>query len=432
MTAYKNLGLFFNKHYFEKNLDFDEVLELLNDNLNNERRKALNKKYEERFARENEDKLFDASLPASSVYTTTFQDDFDRIELTTVYPGLLIGSGYPHESSVIGELKLGFHFDYTTGLPVIPGSSVKGLLRDAFEKADGEYVKELIKELNKKENVDLDIKMLIDDIFEGQQQGKPKPIYQRDIFFDAYPVSTDNLNDRFLANDYITPHKEPLKNPVPLQFLKVLPDVTFRFNFKLHDTTDAHGEVLLSAANKLELFKQILLDLGIGAKTNVGYGQFTDPKETQTHSEASNPHTDYEAIRKQMEIERMRKIEQEEKDRKEREKLLKEIENRRKYEEEQIKAKNETIENEIKKNGLKNLLGTDIKRIEKLDKIIKKFYNNKAPESEKENIKNFIQQLIIKDSKKWKKMKDKFWKITSRIVGKETAEHWYNEMIINK
>jgi CRISPR-associated protein Cmr6 len=32
--------------------------------------------------------------------------------------------------------------------------------------------------------------------------------------------------------------------------------------------------VIFTSAIKKELFKQILLDLGIGAKTNVGYGQF--------------------------------------------------------------------------------------------------------------------------------------------------------------
>ena len=34
--------------------------------------------------------------------------------------------------------------------------------------------------------------------------------------------------------------------------------------------------LVFSKIIKRELFKQILLDLGIGAKTNVGYGQFKD------------------------------------------------------------------------------------------------------------------------------------------------------------
>ncbi|MEZ4966913.1 MAG: RAMP superfamily CRISPR-associated protein [Saprospiraceae bacterium] len=54
--------------------------------------------------------------------------------LKTTYPGLLIGSGYQHETGAEGELKLGFFFDHTSGLPVIPGSSVKGVLRSVFHK----------------------------------------------------------------------------------------------------------------------------------------------------------------------------------------------------------------------------------------------------------------------------------------------------------
>ena len=52
-------------------------------------------------------------------------------ELTTTYPGLVLGTGYSHETGTEGEFKLGFYFDWTTGLPVIPGSSVKGILRAA-------------------------------------------------------------------------------------------------------------------------------------------------------------------------------------------------------------------------------------------------------------------------------------------------------------
>jgi CRISPR-associated protein Cmr6 len=53
--------------------------------------------------------------------------------------------------------------------------------------------------------------------------------------------------------------------------VKVLPEVQFEFAFQLKNS-----QVLpaLTAANKLDLFQQILLDLGVGAKTNVGYGQF--------------------------------------------------------------------------------------------------------------------------------------------------------------
>ena len=61
------------------------------------------------------------------------------------------------------------------------------------------------------------------------------------------------------------------KNPVPLQFLKVLPEVTFCFQFDLKDSVQFGN---IKAEVKLELFKQILLLLGTGAKTNVGYGNW--------------------------------------------------------------------------------------------------------------------------------------------------------------
>jgi CRISPR-associated protein Cmr6 len=64
-----------------------------------------------------------------------------------------------------------------------------------------------------------------------------------------------------------------LKNPIPITFLKVLPDVEFSFNFILQDHQKI-DEKLVSIKRKIALFKQILLDFGIGAKTNVGYGQF--------------------------------------------------------------------------------------------------------------------------------------------------------------
>ena len=190
-----------------------------------------------------------------------------------------------HEASELGELKLGFYFDYTSGLPCIPGSSVKGVLHSAF--IHWAYIIEIINELANMTRYseqpqlfkgislnEADIKELVDEIFGTEDT--TESIYKRDLFFDSFPVSTDK-EDHFLKNDYITPHKniknpdlDPFTNPTPLQFLKILPKVELRFSFRLTDSAK------LTAKMKEEIFKQILLDLGIGAKTNVGYGQFTE------------------------------------------------------------------------------------------------------------------------------------------------------------
>ena len=121
-------------------------------------------------------------------------------------------------------------------------------------------------------------------IFEGVKninETKPKEkyfsIYERDIFYNAY-ISKAGKEGKILGTDSITPHihegksyeESMLKNPTPLPFLKVLPDVQFTFQFDLKDSSRLNPE------QKCILFKKILLEIGIGAKTNVGYDQFSD------------------------------------------------------------------------------------------------------------------------------------------------------------
>lgn len=207
-----------------------------------------------------------------------------KFELKVEYPGLITGIGINHEATIEGEFKLGMHFDWTYGMPVIYGSSVKGVLRSWFmESYKG----------------DLDAGDLMMDIFSGVNQRDieaeknkygdnwekmvedpekrfykfHKSIYDRDIFFDAVIVKPDK-NGRILCSDSITPHGDnPLKNPTPITFMKIAPGCTLEFRFKLVNT-EIQGKSL-SAGRKLAIFKEILSTVGIGAKTNVGYGQLS-------------------------------------------------------------------------------------------------------------------------------------------------------------
>ena len=206
-------------------------------------------------------------------------ETIQSFEMTTEYPGLATGLGTPHESHQEGEFKLGFQFDHTTGLLVIPGSSVKGVLRAAFKQnADEEigyrYVHWLLNEISQESETEIElysidqVKVIEKEVFEGEGLSP----YQRDAFLDAVIISSDNKNKLFLADDFITPHSNEFKDPVPLQFLKVLPRVTFRFQFRL-----VPGQrIPITVKMKLDLFKRIVLDLGVGAKTNVGYGKFRE------------------------------------------------------------------------------------------------------------------------------------------------------------
>ncbi len=267
MSKYENIGLLFNKHYF-KNLNFRGQFD---NSTNQEELKRLNKILLASI-------FNDANIPEIG-------GNLDNFKLTTTYPGLFTGSGYAHESSVVGEFKLGFFFDYTSGMPCIAGSSVKGVVHSVFpckkedreiQDSKKEYLRDILAEINSKLKK-IDISKLEENLFNNEKAS----VYEKDIFFDAFPISQKG---KFLGNDYITPHKDALKNPIPLQFLKVMPQVEFQFNFKLNDATIDGIEI--STKEKESFFRKILLDFGIGAKTNVGYGQLEESEDEKRKRDA--------------------------------------------------------------------------------------------------------------------------------------------------
>jgi len=296
---YKNIGLHFYRGYYKDYFGKEGLLSLKEEDAK-EKTDIKNKQFKE---------LNDLS---NNELFKVKQDFFD---LRTDYPGLYTGSGYTFGAGVKGEFQLGFLFDHTTGLPYIPGSSIKGCLRAAFPNNKGgkltrntKYRDERINfiwdeilnnirhtnqcTINLEETSDKTKSEIVNEIeleiFEGRNIIKEKEwqekrnekkeiyysVYERDIFHDAYiekPVKDGKTKRQFLGLDYITPHTEgPLKNPTPLPFLKILPGVTIRFQFTVQDG------YYLKKEGKLYLFKEIIKTFGIGAKTNVGYGQFSE------------------------------------------------------------------------------------------------------------------------------------------------------------
>ena len=233
------------------------------------------------------DKLIAVNLLTKIQKNPLVNKDF---ELKIDYPGLVTGIGIDHEAKIDGEFKLGVHFDWTYGMPVIYGSSVKGVLRSAFiskvEKGKiTEYNDYFLNKVTKEHQwCQKEIEFLFKAIFVGKDyQGNNLSIYKRDIFFDAVITKPDKKG-RILGSDSITPHGfNPLKNPTPLTFLKIAPGCTLVFRFRLQDTEipvfDKDGNCVkdktrdFKASLKETLFKEILTTIGIGAKTNLGYGQ---------------------------------------------------------------------------------------------------------------------------------------------------------------
>jgi CRISPR-associated protein Cmr6 len=309
----KNLGWLFYKNYYDfksLNKTIDEALKA-NDKLPEKVQKSVDDIMEEAtvsfFINRNKNILKEKFIKNDLFEVINSEQTFS---LTTTYPGLISGSGVMHETGKLGEFKLGFSFDYTTGLPYLAGSSVKGAIRQVFpnhlrkkasvlRKTDDKFKTQLLEKANDLENycidlfkstVQIDISPLqlfqfewmvfegkyienIEEVFcEGNVdflkiEEKSIPLYESDLFHDAYIEASKHKEELFLGNDFITPHLKPLKNPTPIQFLKVLPNVVWTFQFDLKQSD------IFSATQKRSLFRQILLDFGIGAKTNVGYGQ---------------------------------------------------------------------------------------------------------------------------------------------------------------
>lgn len=194
-------------------------------------------------------------------------------ELWSSYPGVMIGIGNPHSIKIEGALQNGFTFDYVTGLPFLPGSSLKGILKSIFPgkklpKAKEQYIKDYLKGDQKQINID-DFK---DFIFGSDEKMQPG----RGIFYGVFPEPKEKLSD-LLTDDYITPHSDDFTNPIPIRMLKIRPDVKFVFKFSC-DTYEGNN-IKVTSDDMCDLFKNIIMDIGIGAKTNVGYGMMVKKDE---------------------------------------------------------------------------------------------------------------------------------------------------------
>ena len=184
---------------------------------------------------------------------------YQEFALYTTYPGLLMGEGNPHKISISGAIKSGFSFDYVNGLPFLPGSSLKGILRSYFPSMLTRM------SVDEKENHISFLKYLVGDTIKDINKWEDSIFENGDIFLGAYPERREAM----MEMDYITSHKERFKNPIPVNIIKVKPNVKFVFSFVLKGTEE-------EVECKKKLFKELLLIGGIGAKTNVGFGRLSD------------------------------------------------------------------------------------------------------------------------------------------------------------
>lgn len=266
----QNMNYRYNVEYFDDldffNDDFVIVKPIDGKIKNSDQSKAM---------RERTKEIIDFPFPAARSAFMPGLEDVEGVhcfELHTAYPGLLIGIGEFHDLKMRDAVKNGFTFDYVTGLPYLPGSSLKGILHSYFpvknaidESGKYEYIKSLLPEKN------IDIFNFSKTIF-GDSEKNPGKV----LFLGAFPIFEHD--ESLLSYEYITPHRGKFANPKPISMIKIKPDIKFRFVFRIEDYKDKNE---VTAEEIKLLFKQIIVDMGIGARTNVGFGVMVEKNENE-------------------------------------------------------------------------------------------------------------------------------------------------------
>lgn len=203
-------------------------------------------------------------------------------QLYVAYPGVYVGIGYEHglNDRVSGEreendpelsdYKNGFSFDHTTGLPCIPGSLVKGMLRMCFAEYPEETLECLKPEIKDRKALGQLERRLFGARIEDRESSEGCV-----VFFDVFPDVDQGSDGCIVGDDYITPHREWFAEPNPIRMLKILPGVKLKFRFLIPETIALDG-CEIGREKIVTVFRELLTLFGVGAKTGVGYGVLSD------------------------------------------------------------------------------------------------------------------------------------------------------------
>ncbi|HOV26841.1 MAG TPA: type III-B CRISPR module RAMP protein Cmr6 [Pseudobacteroides sp.] len=193
----------------------------------------------------------------------TIKEGYDNFKEINYKPNgkFVNGLGLPS----VYEVSLNLHHIY--GIPYIPSSSIKGITRMWVLKR---YFNGKEEEAEKEEWF---CKIFGTNTKRGEI-----------IFFDSYPdaglkIDFDIINPHFA--DYYTKNKKPpldTENPNPIYFL-VLKDASFNIYISIKDNDNfviKHSEINGNALDVTKYFiKRALEEIGLGAKTALGYGVVT-------------------------------------------------------------------------------------------------------------------------------------------------------------
>jgi len=221
------------------------------------------------------------------------EQDYEVIELkaTTKTPLVTgIGQTHPNEVSMV--------FDYMLGIPYIPASSIKGLLR--FTTVIKEITDNIEKYNNVKEGKIDDESIAEIQYYFGGQSNEGSV-----VFLDAYPQNIPNLHIDIMNphyGEYYQDAKAPADylEPKPIKYLTVEPNTTFVFRIIINKHRKDYESLKQSIKKIIE---EALTKEGIGAKTALGYGLFKEINQND-YSNLSDERKKREEERKRQEEEK--------------------------------------------------------------------------------------------------------------------------------
>lgn len=193
--------------------------------------------------------------------------------------------------------ETGFILDRNTGLPYIPASGIKGVLRMAHSINIAEAHPELLRQTP--DGLELpDTEPSLRKYFGDTDTASTNAVRGQLVFLDAFPASVPTMK-----KDIMNPHfgkyydgtlaPVETENPIPLMFMSVLEGVDFKFRvIALPLAPDTDSPVMRKfddndRAAILAMFTRAGEQLGFGAKTAVGYGRMSDTRDSSSELETN-------------------------------------------------------------------------------------------------------------------------------------------------
>ncbi|GAB3438777.1 type III-B CRISPR module RAMP protein Cmr6 [Insolitispirillum peregrinum] len=245
------------------------------------------------------------SLRISDAYRTSFKHwqkalgdvPHLRTQKVKLESRLLVGHGN------VAPTDVGITLHHTWGVPVIPGSALKGLLSNYMDATYGPAGPRCHPD-NPQQDAEQKIRSLYQGVTRDEQQQvlfPPGAVYRQLfgapetaatggfpasaamqgnlVFHDALYVPATTPADCPFAPDVLTIHQKPYydgqgkteptdyHDPVPVEFLTVRPGAEFLV------ALSASGSAIASLDLCMQLLSDALSEWGVGGKTSLGYGR---------------------------------------------------------------------------------------------------------------------------------------------------------------